>query len=60
MNGPYNVLLRSPEMGDLAQLFGAYTRYHFPGSNKLKEIAILVTARYGLYSMNGIRTTSTP
>jgi hypothetical protein len=28
MNGPYNVLLRSPEMGDLAQKYGAYLRFH--------------------------------
>ena len=26
--GPFNVLLRSPEMGDLAQQFGASMRYH--------------------------------
>jgi 4-carboxymuconolactone decarboxylase len=25
MQGPYNVLLRSPELGDLAQKFGAHT-----------------------------------
>ena len=27
MQGPYNVLLRSPELGDLAQKFGAHTRF---------------------------------
>src|SRR5262245_47022502 len=26
-NGPFNVLLRSPEIGDLAQEFGASTRF---------------------------------
>src|ERR1700677_3715280 len=28
LDGPFNVLLRSPEMGDLAQKFGAYAHYH--------------------------------
>ena len=27
MSGPFNALLRSPEMGDLAQQLGAYVRY---------------------------------
>src|SRR6202790_5797467 len=30
MNGPFNVLLRSPEMGDLAQKLGAQLRFHSP------------------------------
>ncbi len=46
MNGPYNVLLRSPEMGDLAQRFGAYTRFHSSLSKKLNELAILIAARH--------------
>jgi 4-carboxymuconolactone decarboxylase len=46
MNGPYNVLLRSPEMGDMAQTFGAYTRYDSSIPHKLNELAILVTARF--------------
>jgi 4-carboxymuconolactone decarboxylase len=46
MNGPYNVLLRSPQMGDLAQAFGAYTRYDTSIPHKLNELAILVTARF--------------
>ena len=45
MNGPFNVLLRSPEMGDLAQKFGAYVRFHSSLSPKLNEFAILITAR---------------
>ena len=44
--GPYNVFLRSPEMGDLAQKFGAYTRFHSSVPRKLNEFAILITARY--------------
>ena len=46
MNGPYNVFLRSPEMGDLAQQYGAYTRFHSSISNKLNEFAILITGRF--------------
>lgn|SRR5690349_10652812 len=45
MNGPFNVMLRSPEMGDLAQKFGAYVRFHSSLSPKLNEFAILITAR---------------
>ena len=46
MNGPYNVLLRSPEMGDMAQKFGAYMRYDSSIPHKLNELAILVTGRF--------------
>jgi 4-carboxymuconolactone decarboxylase len=46
MNGPFNVLLRSPEMGDLAQKFGAQIRFHSSLPNKLNEFAILMTARF--------------
>ncbi len=46
MNGPYNVLLRSPEMGDLAQKYGAYMRFHSSIPHKLNELAILITARF--------------
>ena len=45
-NGPFNVLLRSPEMGDLAQQFGASTRFKSSLPQKLYELAILVTARH--------------
>jgi 4-carboxymuconolactone decarboxylase len=46
LNGPYNVFLRSPEMGNLAQKFGAYTRFHSAVPKKLNEFAIIITARY--------------
>jgi len=46
MNGPYNVLLRSPQMGDLAQQFGASTRFDSSIPHKLNELAILMTARF--------------
>jgi 4-carboxymuconolactone decarboxylase len=45
LNGPFNVMLRSPEMGDLAQKFGAYIRFHTTVPTKLNEFAILITAR---------------
>ena len=44
--GPFNVLLRSPEMGDLAQQFGASMRYHSSIPSKLNELAIIITARH--------------
>ncbi|MGB2665519.1 MAG: hypothetical protein WAK48_16060 [Candidatus Acidiferrum sp.] len=46
MDGPYNVLLRSPEMGDLAQKFGAQIRFHSVLPKKLNELAILMTAKF--------------
>jgi 4-carboxymuconolactone decarboxylase len=45
LDGPFNVLLRSPEMGDLAQEFGAAMRFHSSLPSKLNEFAILLTAR---------------
>jgi 4-carboxymuconolactone decarboxylase len=45
-NGPFNVLLRSPEIGDLGQQFGASTRFKSSLPQKLYELAILVTARH--------------
>jgi 4-carboxymuconolactone decarboxylase len=44
--GPFNVLLRSPEMGDIAQQFGAAMRFHSTLPPKLNEMAIILTARY--------------
>jgi 4-carboxymuconolactone decarboxylase len=46
LDGPFNVLLRSPEMGDLAQKFGAYVRYHSSLPPRLNEFVILITARF--------------
>jgi 4-carboxymuconolactone decarboxylase len=43
--GPFNVLLRSPQMGDIAQQLGAYVRYHSSLPARLNEMAILITAR---------------
>ena len=46
MDGPYNVLLRSPIMGDLAQQFGACLRFRSSLPKRLTELAILMTARH--------------
>jgi len=46
LDGPFNVLLRSPEMGDLAQKFGAQMRFHSSIPSRLNEFAILITARF--------------
>lgn len=46
LDGPFNVLLRSPEMGDLAQKFGAQVRYRSSLPPRLNEFAILITARH--------------
>ena len=46
MQGPYNVLLRSPELGNLAQQFGAHTRYQSSLPLLLNELAILLVARF--------------
>jgi 4-carboxymuconolactone decarboxylase len=45
-NGPFNVLLRSPEMGDIAQSFGASMRFNSSIPPRLNEMAIIITARY--------------
>lgn len=44
--GPFNVLLRSPETGDLVQQFGAQMRFHSSLPRKLNEMAIIITARH--------------
>src|SRR5262247_1145794 len=45
-SGPFNVLLRSPEMGDLAQQFGASMRFHSSLPRKLNEMTIIITTRH--------------
>lgn len=57
-SGPFNVLLRSPEMGDLAQQFGAAMRFHSSIPRKLNEMAIIMTARHwtAQYEWNAHRT----
>ena len=44
--GPFNIYLRSPEMAELSRPFSDYLRFRAPTPRKLKEIAIMLTARY--------------
>jgi len=46
LGGPFNVLLRSPEMGDMAQELGAYARITSSLPGNLRELAIVMTARF--------------
>ena len=46
LNGPFNVLLRSPEMGNHAQKLGEYLRFRTAVPRRLNEMAILMTARW--------------
>jgi 4-carboxymuconolactone decarboxylase len=46
LGGPFNVLLRSPEMGDLTQKLGEYARFRPDLPAKLRELAIIITARH--------------
>jgi 4-carboxymuconolactone decarboxylase len=45
LGGPFNVMLRSPEMGDAAQHLGTFSRFNTM-SGKLRELAIIMTARF--------------
>ncbi|MSQ55352.1 MAG: carboxymuconolactone decarboxylase family protein [Betaproteobacteria bacterium] len=46
VRGPFNALLRSPELADRVQKVGEYIRFGSSLPAKLNELAILVTARY--------------
>jgi 4-carboxymuconolactone decarboxylase len=46
VRGPFNALLRSPELADRAQKLGEWVRYRSSLPDRLKELAILVTARH--------------
>ena len=46
LGGPFNVLLRAPELGDEMQAFGAYVRYHPSLSRQVTELAIMLMVRY--------------
>jgi 4-carboxymuconolactone decarboxylase len=45
LGGPFNVMLRSPEMGDAAQHLGTFSRFNTM-SGRLRELAIIMTARF--------------
>ena len=46
LGGPFNVTLRSPEMGNLAQKLGEYLRFRTSVPARLNEMAILLTAKW--------------
>ncbi len=46
LGGPFNVLLRSPEMGDLGQQLGATMRFHSSLPTPVRETVILITGRF--------------
>jgi 4-carboxymuconolactone decarboxylase len=46
LGGPFNVLLRSPEAGDLGQQFGAAMRFHSALPKNVLETVIIITARF--------------
>jgi 4-carboxymuconolactone decarboxylase len=46
VSGPFDALLRSPELADRLQKLGAYVRFESSLPAPLSELAILVTARH--------------
>jgi 4-carboxymuconolactone decarboxylase len=46
IGGPFNVMLRSPEIGMLIQKLGGKIRFSSVLSGKLNELAIIITARH--------------
>lgn len=46
LGGPFNAMLRSPEIGNIVQSLGGAIRFKSSLSNKLNEFAIIITARY--------------
>jgi 4-carboxymuconolactone decarboxylase len=45
-NGPFNVLLRSPEVGDLGQQFGGAMRFRTGLPKDVSEVVIIMTGRF--------------
>src|SRR6188768_344613 len=46
LGGPFNVMLRSPGVGNIVQALGGEIRFKSTIPSKLNELAIMVTARY--------------
>jgi len=46
LGGPFNVMLRSPGVGNIVQALGGEIRFKSTIPPKLNELAIIVTARY--------------
>ena len=53
LGGPFNVLLRSPEIGNIIQSLGAAIRFRSSIPSKLNELAIITTARTGMSTLTG-------
>lgn len=45
LGGPFNVFLRSPDIGNIIQSLGAAIRFRSSLPSKLNELAIIITAR---------------
>ena len=45
-NGPFNINLRSPETAEMERPLTEYLRFKAPMQRKLKEIAVMLTARF--------------
>lgn len=45
LRGPFNALLRSPDLAEHAQKLGAYVRFHSSIPPRLNELAIIITGR---------------
>src|SRR5580704_1251139 len=56
-NGPFNVLLRSPEVGDLAAQFGGAMRFRTGLPRDVSEVIIIMTGRFWMaqYEWNSHR-----
>jgi 4-carboxymuconolactone decarboxylase len=56
-NGPFNVLLRSPEVGDLGQQFGGAMRFRTGLPRNVSEVIIIMTGRFWMaqYEWNSHR-----
>ena len=59
LNGPFNVTLRSPEMGNIAQKLGEYLRFHTSVPTRLNEMAIRPPSR-GHLNTSGTHTSRSP
>jgi 4-carboxymuconolactone decarboxylase len=46
LGGPFNIMLRSPIVGNIVQSLGGELRFKSSIPSKLNELAIMVTARY--------------
>jgi 4-carboxymuconolactone decarboxylase len=58
VRGPFNVLLRSPEVGDLGAEFGGAMRFRTGLPGNVREVIIIMTGRYWMaqYEWNSHKT----